>query len=127
MSNYVGPTIVRHRGRVLLEAQNARLRVMTGNASVFTAHKGFAGKSRGAPHAELSVDSAVPGDGFEVDWPALALAQDDLELEVELPGVATYGLVGDIRDVDVESDASAGEARPTKVSFNYTARVVSIA
>ncbi len=127
MADYVGPTVVRYRGRVLLEAQNARVRIITGNASVFTAHRGFAGKSRGAPHLELAVDSAIPGTGFEVDWPGIALAQADIELEVELPGVATYGCDGDVRDVELESDSSAGEARPSKVSFNYMARIVSIA
>jgi hypothetical protein len=121
---YSGPFKVRHGGQTLLEQQSARFRIVTGNADVFTAHKGRAGFSRGALRLEIDIDSAIPGDGLEVDWPGLAIAQEEIEGDITIAGVV-YGYVGDVREVDQESDSSGGDAKPNKCSHKVAASLVS--
>jgi hypothetical protein len=121
---YSGPFIVRHEGTTLLEQQSARFRIITGNADVFTAHKGRAGFSRGAVRLEIDIDSAIPAEGLEVDWPGLAIAQEEVTGDIQIADMV-YGYTADVREVDQESDASSGEARPNKCAAKLMATLIS--
>ena len=72
---YSGPAFVLYNGRPVLQASSIDFSVETDNKDVNTMLLGRAGHSAGAKSVKLSVSSAVPADGPEVDWVGIADAR----------------------------------------------------
>lgn len=117
MARYSAPGFITYRGRPTLEATSITLDVDTGNKDVVTILKGRAGHTAGPLMATINVDSALPADGPEVDWFALAAAQEEVELGFKIAG-DTFRFSGDVRTVKIDSKA---EGTPNSVSFTFHA------
>ena len=120
MAVYSGPATLLYNSLPVLQAQSVSLKINPNNKSVHTLHLGRAGHSKGSQEIELSVDSAIPQAGFEVDWNGLARAQGEVVLGVRIAD-KTYECTGDLRDVSIAS----GVDDVNKVSFSYSGIIVS--
>lgn len=117
---YSGPGTVLYRGRAVLQASSAEFDVQTGNNSVVTLRLGRAGHSPGARAVSLSVSSAIPEAGLEVDWVGLANAQAEVQLGFRIAN-KTYEMVGDVRDAKITTSTES----PNAVSFSYSGIITS--
>ena len=80
LDNYEGPAKLQLDGRTLAEITTARVRVNGNNRRVFTMRKGLAGRSRGPRETEISLEGAIPRAGYEKDFLAALLDDDNLRL-----------------------------------------------
>ena len=72
LTKYEGAAEVQIGGRTLAEATKARVSIRANDNKVNTMRKGFAGFSDGPTEAEVTIDTAVPKEGYEVDfWDAV--------------------------------------------------------
>lgn len=117
---YSGPAFVLYNGRPVLQASSIDFSVETDNKDVNTLILGRAGHSAGAKSVKLSVSSAVPADGLEVDWVAIANAQAEVPIGVSFAG-DTYNCRGDVRSVKLGSSVD----KANEVSFEFSGRVVN--
>lgn len=119
---YSGPATLFYLGMPVLEADSIRLQLQTNNKGVFT-RKGYSGHTKGPKVHTLSVNNALPSTGPEVDWMAIAAAQNVVTLGVKFAN-KTYTLEGQVSDCDYNDGGSQGEA--IKLSFNFTGKLVSV-
>lgn len=117
MARYSAPGFITYRGRPALEATSITFDADTGNKDVITILKGRAGHTAGPLMVTINVDNALPADGPEVDWFALAAAQDEVELGFKIAG-NTFRFRGDVRTVKIDTKA---EGTPNALSFTYHA------
>lgn len=80
LTKYEGAAQVFVNGRLLAEAQTSRLSLTANDNEVNTMQKGFAGFSDGPERAEVSIDTAVPKAGYELDF--WTLCRDKSEVRV---------------------------------------------
>jgi hypothetical protein len=73
MDQYSGTAQVIFNNRVLAECDEATCNIMSQNQEVNTFKKGLAGFSRGPTKVEISLGSAVPIAGYEVDYEDLCV------------------------------------------------------
>lgn len=114
MAVYSGPGIVLYQGVPVLQASNITYSVATDNKDVPTLALGVAGFSPGAKKVQFSVENAIPASGMELDWPAIAEAQQQVSLAFVLAGV-TRNAQGDVRDVSVKTSTDSANS----VSFEF--------
>lgn len=89
---YAYATIIIDGVGVLSEEASISLDRTTNSQPVMTVVKGYTGESPGAPMVELSVDSAVPSTGFELD-PGLYMAALSLNSHGENPNGVNFTIV----------------------------------
>lgn len=112
MSVYSGPAFVRYRGRNVLQSNQVSLDFQSNNNDVSTSLLGRAGHSPGAKKVTVSVDSAVPQGGLEIDWVGLCDAQAEIQLDFVFAN-RTYSCTGDVRNVSLKHSVDS----PNGVSF----------
>ncbi len=120
---YSGPATLLFLGRPVLEADSIRLQLATNNKPVYTGRKGYAGHTKGQKTHTMSVSNALPSTGPEVDWMAVANAQDVITLAVKFAN-KTYTLEGQVSECDYNDGGAQGEA--IKLSFSFTGKLVSV-
>lgn len=120
---YAGPATLLYLGRPCLEVDSTKLSLATNNKPVFTGRKGYAGHTKGPKVYTLPVTNALPSTGPEVDWMAIAAAQEVITLGVKF-ATKTYTLEGQVTECDVNDGGAQGEA--IKISFNFTGKLVSV-
>lgn len=118
---YSGPGFVLYNGRPVLQASSIDFNIETDNKDVNTLLLGRAGHSAGSKSVKVSVSSAVPQDGLEVDWPAIADAQAEVALAFRLADT-TYNLRGDVRSVKLGTSTD----KANEVSFEFSGRLVNM-
>lgn len=117
---YSGPGEVWRGSTLLLECQSIQVQLATNNNTVKTMKKGRAGHTKGFNEYNITVASAVPAAGMEVDWDEVAERGLPETLRFKLAGKwRTYK--GDIRTVDTGSNTD----QPNTVSFTMSAKRVS--
>ena len=117
MAVYSGPGLVLFNGVPVLQASNIDFKVETDNKDVVTLALGRAGFSAGPKKVQASVDNAIPAQsdgGMEVDWPGIALAQQQVSLAFVIAGV-TRNATGDVRSVNVKTSTESANS----VSFEF--------
>lgn len=123
MAVYSAPALILKDGVPVLQATRADITMDTGNKDVMTMLLGRAGFTAGPMSMSLSVSNAVPADGPEYNWFAIAAAQVEVPLAFKMAGV-TISMVGDLRNVKGSSQA---EGTPNAIDFEYSATLVSVA
>jgi hypothetical protein len=116
---YSGPGFVRLDGRVLLRSTKISLKIDSNNSDVVTILGGREGHTPGPTAVTASVESPIPADGFEVDFPRLCAAGAEHTLDFVI-GSTEYPCVGDIRSSGVEGAAGS----PNSTSFDFSGRLV---
>ncbi len=117
---YSGPAFVLYNGRPVLQASSIDFSLDTDTEDVNALLLGRVHHSACAKSVKLSVSSAVPADGLEVDWVAIANAQAEVPIGVSFAG-DTYNCRGDVRSVKLGSSVD----KANEVSFEFSGRVVN--
>ncbi len=121
MALYSGPGVLLYNGTPVLQASSVELSVDTGNNDVVTLHLGRAGHSPGAKKIQLSVENAVPLEGYEIDWIGLANSQAEVQLGLQTVQGKIYGLTGDVRTARYRT----GVDNANSLSMEYHGIIVS--
>lgn len=123
MAVYSAPALILYNGQPVLQATRVDHTIDTGNKDVITMLLGRAGFTAGPLSATLSISNAVPADGPEFDWYAIAAAQVEIALDFKMGG-RVVSMRGDIRSVKSSSQA---EGTPNGIDFEYSATILAIA
>ena len=118
---YSGPGFITQNGLPLLQAENITFKGDPKNKPVETLLLGYAGHSAGAFSVSGDVSNAVPADGPEVDWLAVAAAQQETRLAFHLAG-KVYDCVVNISGANYATGVDAAN----KLSFEFMGRLVAI-
>lgn len=118
---YSQPGFVLYSGRPVLQASSIDFSIETDNKDVNTLLLGRSGHSAGSKSIKVSVSAAVPADGLEVDWPAIANAQEEVGLAFKFAD-ATYNCRGDVRSVKLGTSVD----KANEVSFDFSGRIVNV-
>lgn len=120
MSAYSAPGFVLYQGVPVLQASSVNFQVITDNKDVNTLILGRAGHSKGSKKVQIQVENAIPQAGYEINWPGIAAAQQEIPLTFRIAN-KTYNCVGDVRDVDIKSSVDS----PNSLGFTFHGRIVS--
>lgn len=101
MDHYQGAGSVLMQGSLLAEAQRVRVATKSNANPVKTMRKGLAGRSRGAPTVEITVENAVPRAGLEQPYVEACQVDADISIVVYYAG-KRYQYDGWIDSVDGE-------------------------
>lgn len=121
MAVYSGPAFIRYNGRPILQSNKVTLDFQSNNNDVNTSLLGRAGHSTGAKKVVVSVESAVPIGGLEVDWIGLCDAQAEVALDFVFAR-RTYSCTGDIRSANLSHSVDDANAVNFELHGINTAR-----
>lgn len=82
MADYAGPAIVSVNGRPSLDVARCTINRTSNAKPVKTLALGLAGKTKGAPEVEITLQQARRVTGDETDWKGLSISQDDINISV---------------------------------------------
>ena len=121
MALYSNPGFIDYEGVPALQPNSVDFNVETDNKDVNTLLLGRAGHSAGSKSVKMSVNSAVPLAGLEIDWVGIAYSQREVSLGFHLAG-KIYNCKGDIRTVKIGTSTD----KANDVSFEFSGRIVNI-
>lgn len=106
---YEGPGKIYFGAQLLAEATRVRFSVSGNNRRVRTMQKAAAGRSRGAVESEVSIDSAVPLAGMEVEFIEICINNENVRVVVDVAG-QQFQIDGWVEDSEVTQgvDDTAG-------------------
>lgn len=101
-------------GQLLMEALNVDVDYQTGNQIVVTQYKGFAGVSPGADRTMITVKSAIPKAGIELNVYELAKNKTPVEFVVFAGGAkrTSTGFIMNVKE-------SFGVDTPSSIDFDF--------
>lgn len=120
MAEYSKPYILAYRGAALAEVDSIDVTFTSNDKPVKTLLKGLAGFSDGAEEVSMNFSSAVPIEGFEVDFAALCMAHRTIDLAVKEARAITT-LQGRLMTVGSKS----GVDNPNGVSMTFSGKMLS--
>ncbi len=115
MALYSGPGFIRYNGRNILQSKKIDFDFDSQNNDVNTSLLGRAGHSVGPKKVTVSIESAVPLAGLEVDWIGICDAQGEITIDFVLAR-KTYTCTGDLRKAGLGT--SVGEANSSSLEFH---------
>ncbi len=107
---YSGPGYIRFDGAPVSQTTNLEISFETGNTDVVTLTGGRVGHNKGPKKIMVKADGVMPADGFEIDWPSVALDQDPVEIDFVIPGVIDIPCTGDIRNCKLATTTEKGNS-----------------
>lgn len=116
LDRYEGPGEVQFNSRTLAEAVSISTNIASNSSEVLTMKKGLAGRSAGPTRTEISVESAVPKGGMELEFAEMCVKDADVTITHRFAG-KTYIYEGWIDSVE----SSQSTDSPASVSFSVIA------